>query len=40
MKEQQGTWLGGTWNAFLGGSSSITAGMTDMFTDIMSEIFA
>lgn len=38
MKGEQGTWLGGTWNAFLAGSSSITAGVTDLMIDIGAEI--
>jgi hypothetical protein len=38
MKGEQGTWLGGTWNAFLEGSSSITAGMVDLVTDIGVEL--
>lgn len=38
MKAEQGTWLGGTWNSFLEGSSSITAGTTDLVIDIGVEL--
>jgi hypothetical protein len=38
MKSEQGNWLGGTWNSFLGGSSSQTAGATDFLIDIFAEI--
>ena len=38
MKSEQGTWLGGTWNSFLEGSSSITAGTTDFLIDIGVEL--
>jgi len=38
MKSEQGTWLGGTWNSFLEGSSSITAGATDLVIDFGVEL--
>lgn len=34
MKSQQGSWLGGTWNWLLEGSSSIVAGATGSLIDI------
>lgn len=38
MKSEQGNWLGGTLNSFLGGSSSQTAGTTDFLIDVFAEI--
>jgi len=38
MKSQQGTYLAGTWNAFLDAYASASAGLADLSTDIMVEL--